>query len=187
MRNILKFCVIILFLSVACRNLSENKNNSDNNKVDTSTGFIQKSSATGEKVMNSKPDNIQGKNTTDNKKEAKTIEVEIIKLNPNDSTHKMSFFHNDLKYFHNDSLYCELLYRLKEVESAAKGISTDGDYISMMIDDRPQGDTHYYQIALYKIRAKLDKMDRIDSYRIDIKSKKIEKRDAVRDRWIRLK
>jgi hypothetical protein len=187
MRNILRFCVIILFLAGACRNLSENKNNSDNNKGDTATSFIQKSPATGEKVVNSKPDNIQGKNTTDSKKEAKTIEVEIIKLNPMDSTHKMSFFHNDRKYFHNDSLYCELLYKLKEVESAAASISPEGDYVSLMIDDRPQGATRYYQIALYRIRARLDKMDRIDSYRIDIKSKMIEKHDVVKDRWIQIK
>jgi hypothetical protein len=116
--------------------------------------------------------------------DAKTIEVEIIKLNLNDTFHKMAFFHNDRKYFHNDSLYCELLYRLKEVDSEAKSISPEGDYVSMMVDDRPQGSKNYYQIALYRIRAHLDKMDRINSYRINIKNKLIEKQDIVKDTWV---
>ena len=99
----------------------------------------------------------------------------------------MSFFQSDRKYFHNDSLYCELLYKLKEVENAARIISPEGDYVSMMIDDRPQGKINYYQIALYRIRSRLDKMDRIDSYRINIKSKVIEKQDIVKDKWVSVK
>jgi hypothetical protein len=80
-----------------------------------------------------------------------------------------------------------LLYKLKEVENAARIISPEGDYVSMMIDDRPQGKINYYQIALYRIRSRSDKMDRIDSYRINIKSKVIEKQDIVKDKWVSVK
>jgi hypothetical protein len=158
--------------------------NSNYGTRDTATVVNDKRASENGKVVKSKSE-INASNTAlVPDKEAKTLEVEIVKLNVNDSCHKMSFFHNDLKYFHNDSLYCELLYKLKEVEQAAKTVSSEGDYVSMMIDDRPQGSMNYYQIALYKIRAKLDKMDRIDSYRINIKSKLIEKHDVVKDKWV---
>ena len=73
---------------------------------------------------------------------------------------------------------------MKEVQKSVKESNPDGDYVSMMIDDRPQSGSSYYQIALYRIRAKLDKMDRLESYRIDTKTRQIEKHDVVRDKWL---
>lgn len=172
---------------MSCGHNSTKTNNSNSKAYDSS---IEKKDKLSDSLSNSgiskSLDNGHyfGKVTS---KENKTIQVEIIKLNPKDSCHKMSFFHNDLRYFYEDSLYCELLYKLSEVEQAAKRVSPEGDYVSMMIDDRPHGTINYYQIALYKIRAKLDKMDRIDSYRINTKSKSVEKLDIVKDIWVAVK
>jgi len=185
MRNLFSYCVIIIFLLASCRNSADNKSSAERNKSDSGTlaVAVTKSNEAENVKLSENHDNKSGSNTAG----AKSVEVEIIKINPGDSTHKLSFFSADRKYFHRDSLYCELLYNLKEVKSVAKESSPDGDYVSMMIDDRPQGSSQYYQIAVYRIRVKLDKMDRIDSYRIDVKTKLIEKHDVVRDRWILVK
>ncbi len=185
MRNQFSYVAIIILLLASCRNSSDNKSSTERNKSDSGALAVEgtKSNEAENAKLSEKHDNkLKAVN-----KEAKSVEVEIIKINPADSTHKLSFFSADRKYFHKDSLYCELLYNLKEVKSAAKDHSADGDYISMMVDDRPQGSSQYYQIAVYRIRVKLDKMDRIDSYRIDVKSKLIEKHDVVRDKWILVK
>jgi len=184
MRNIFTFFVIILLFIAACRNKHVNNNIPDKSTADSIIGSDAKAKTGNNTDAYKKIDTIVNNVTSNSKHEAKSIEFEIVKLNPKDSCHKMSFFHYDRKYFHNDSLYCELLYKLKEVEKAARIVSPEGDYVLMMIDDRPQGKINYYQIALYRIRTKLDKMDRIDSYRINIKSKVIEKQDIVKDKWL---
>jgi hypothetical protein len=179
-------CILIIFI-MSCGHNSVKTSNSNSQYHDTtlemkdSLPAFRNSTGTPKSSDNG---HNRGKVTL---KENKTVQVEIIKLNLRDTCHKMSFFHNDLKYYYEDSLYCELLYKLREVEEAAKRVSPEGDYVSMMIDDRPHGTTSYYQIALYKIRAKLDKMDRIDSYRINTKSKTVEKRDVVKDTWVAVK
>jgi hypothetical protein len=181
-RNLSAYCLLILLIAISCRHSAENKSTQENRPIDSS-GILKKNQNYRDSINISRS-NARVNKSDESKSGVKEVEVEIKKLNPRDTSHKMSLFAADRKYFHNDSLYCEMLYKLKEVQSAAKEIMPEGDYISMMIDDRPAGQSHYYQIALYRIRAKLEKMDRIDSYRINNKTKLIEKHDMVRDKWI---
>jgi len=187
MRKTVYYSILILFISASCRNSNLRTNNSNNEKADSVFGI------TGERTTDSAKTVLAVTQTKVNttvpgaKKAAKSIEFEIVSLNPDDSSHKMSFYHSDYKYYHRDSLYCEVLYNLSEVKLAIKNANREGDFVTMMIEGRPQGSMDYYQIALYRMRATLDKMDRVDFYRISIKNKVIEKRDVVRDKWVKIK
>jgi len=185
MRKYILTCILVVVLSTSCRNLSDKKANADGQKADS--GVIANTENPKKPANNVNPTDNQISKLKTPGKEAKSVEVEIINLNTGDTTHKMSLFLSDRKYFHSDSLYCELVYKLKEVQKLAKERNPDGDYVSMMIDDRPQSGSNYFQIALYRIRTKLDKMDRLESYRIDTKTKHIEKHDVVKDKWVLLK
>jgi hypothetical protein len=185
MKSLLIYLFAIILVTVSCRNNPGTQVTDAGNESDSAIIPGKKST--------SQPDQISEKKGTKTEfpsvsgKEAKTVEFEIVKVSPADTSEKMSFFHSDKKYFKADSIYCAMLYKLREVRAAANEKSPEGDYITMMVDERPEGDSHYYQIALCKIRRQLNKMDRLETYRIDVKSHQIEKHDVVKDKWIALK
>lgn len=187
MKKALIYWIYLILFSVACRNTNVKHDGSGNVRNDSVAGFSNKINKESVKSPKSGSDTMSIKSGLITKKESKTIEVEIAKINPKDTFHKMSYFHNEHKYFHKDSLYCELIYNLNEVERLIKSAAQEGDFVTMMVDERPQGSMEYYQIALYRVRLKLDKMDRLDSYRINATNKQIEKLDVVKDQWVIIK
>ena len=187
MKTFFKYFLVLALIICSCRNNSGTKTNDDRKVSDGDSSVLNEKKPLAALKENSTNANQTTVNPSAPHKDAKTVEVEIRKLNPVDTLQKMSTFHSDLKYFKTDSIYCELLYKLKEVKVLTKEKNSEGDYVSMMVDERPAGSDKYYQIALYKIRVQLGKMDRLETYRIDVKTHQIEKHDVVKDKWIVVK